>query len=124
MGVQISLQYPDFIYFGCLPRSGLLDYMVVLLSIFKNLHTIFQGGYTNLHCYQQCIRSPFSSHPCLLSLFFFFFKLIYFICLFLAALGLHCCAQAFCSCGEQWILFITVLRLLIAVASLVVEHRL
>ena len=49
--------------------------------------------------------------------FFFFFK-------FLAALGLHCCARAFSSCGEWGLLFVAVCGLLIAVASLIVEHRL
>ena len=44
--------------------------------------------------------------------------------LFLDALGLCCCVQAFSSCGEQELLFVAVRRLLIAVASLVVEHRL
>ena len=44
--------------------------------------------------------------------------------LFLAALGLCCCAWAFSSCGEQWLLFIAVRGLLIVVASLVVEYRL
>ena len=43
--------------------------------------------------------------------------------LFLAALGLHCCA-AFSSCGEQGLIFVEVCGLLIAVASLAVEHRL
>ena len=42
--------------------------------------------------------------------------------LFLAALGLHCCAQAFCSCSERGLLFIVVCGLLIAVASLFAEH--
>ena len=42
----------------------------------------------------------------------------------MAALGLRCCAQAFSSCGERGPLFVTVHRLLIAVASLVVGHRL
>ena len=46
---------------------------------------------------------------------FFFYKFIY---LFLAALGLHCCALAFSSCGERGLLFVAVRRLLIAVASL------
>ena len=46
------------------------------------------------------------------------------IYLFLAALGLCCCARAFSSCGEQGLLFIVVRGLLIAVASLVAEHRL
>ena len=54
----------------------------------------------------------------------FIFKLIYLIYLFLAALGLHCCTQAFSSCGEQGLLFVVVCRLLIAVASLVAEHGL
>ena len=53
--------------------------------------------------------------------FFFFNKFIY---LFLAALGLHCCVQAFASCGERGLLFIAVHGLLIAVASLVAETRL
>ena len=47
-----------------------------------------------------------------------------FIYLFMAALGLCCCAQAFSSYGEQGLLFVAVRRLLIAVASLVAEHRL
>ena len=38
--------------------------------------------------------------------------------LFLAALGLHCCVRAFSSCGERGLLFVSVRRLLIAVASL------
>ena len=47
-----------------------------------------------------------------------FFLINFFICLFLAALGLHCCARAFSSCGEQGLLFIVVCGPLIAVASL------
>ena len=55
---------------------------------------------------------------------FGFLKFIYFIYLFLAVLGLHCCAGAFSSCGEWGLLFVAVHRLLIVVASLVAEHRL
>ena len=51
----------------------------------------------------------------------FFFSLIY---LFMAALGLHCCARAFSSCGKRGLLFAAMHRLLIAVASLVAEHGL
>ena len=57
-------------------------------------------------------------------LFFYLYFINLFIYLFLAALGLHCCARAFSSCGEQGLLFIVVSGLLIAVASLVVDHRL
>ena len=42
----------------------------------------------------------------------------------MAALGLRCCAWAFSSCSERGLLFVAVRGLLIAVASLVVEHRL
>ena len=53
------------------------------------------------------------------------FKLIIlFIYLFLAALGLHCCARAFSSCGEWGLLFVAMSGLLLAVASLVAEHGL
>ena len=47
-----------------------------------------------------------------------------FFVLFLAALGLRCCAQAFSSCGERGLPFIVVHRLLIVVASLVAQHGL
>ena len=47
-----------------------------------------------------------------------------FIYLFLAALGLRCCTWAFSSCVKRGLLFIAVHGLLIAVASLVVEHGL
>ena len=55
--------------------------------------------------------------------FILFYFIFYFI-LFLAVLGLHCCARAFSSCGERGLLFVAVCRLLIAVASLIVEHGL
>ena len=42
----------------------------------------------------------------------------------MAALGLRCWAWAFSSCGKQGLLFVAVLRLLIAIASLVAEHGL
>ena len=55
---------------------------------------------------------------------FFFNKFIYFIYLFLAALGLRCCTRAFSSFSERGLLFVAVHGLLTAVASLVAEHGL
>ena len=56
------------------------------------------------------------------------FKCIYtqffknkFIYLFMATLGLCCCAQASSSCGERGLLFFAVHGLLIAVSSFVAE---
>ena len=60
----------------------------------------------------------------LLNNYFFFLKFIYLIYLVLAALGLRCRAWAFSSCGEQGLLFVVVHGLLIAMPSLVAEHRL
>ena len=55
----------------------------------------------------------------------FFLKINLFIYLFfMAALGLRCCMWIFSSCSEWGLLFIVVCGLLIAVASLVVEHGL
>ena len=59
----------------------------------------------------------------LIFLLFFFFS-IFFFYLFLAVLGLRCCARALSSCGEWGLLFVAVHGLLIAVASLVKEHGL
>ena len=47
-----------------------------------------------------------------------------FVYLFMAVLGLCCCTQAFSNWGKQGLLFVVVCGLLIAVASLVVEHGL
>ena len=55
---------------------------------------------------------------------FFISLMLYLIYLFLAALGLRCCARAFSSCRERGLLFVAVRGLLIAVASLVTEHGL
>ena len=65
---------------------------------------------------------PVTQVICLLGFLFFLINL--FIYLFLAALGVCCCAWAFSSCVERGLLFVVVRGLLIVVASLVVEHEL
>ena len=59
-----------------------------------------------------------------LTFFFIFNKFIYLFVYIWAALGLRCCAQAFSSCGERGLLLVAMCGLLIAVASLVLEHGL
>ena len=53
-------------------------------------------------------------------------RLFFFIkdFIFLAAVGLCCCARAFSSCGEWGLLFVAVRGLLTAVTSLAAEHGL
>ena len=65
-----------------------------------------------------------ASRQGLVWIYFYFLKFIYFIYLFLAVLGLRCCARAVSSCGERGLLFAAVHGLLIAVASLVAQHGL
>ena len=52
------------------------------------------------------------------------FFLIFIYYLFLAILGLPCCTQAFSSCSKSGLLFVVMLRLLIAVTFLVMEQGL
>ena len=61
---------------------------------------------------------------CFVCLFLINLFILLFIYLFLAVLGLRCCARAFLSCSEQGLLFVVVRRLLIVVASPAMEHRL
>ena len=59
-----------------------------------------------------------------LVLLFFFFKFFFIYLFIFGCIGSSCCAWAFPSCGERGLLFVEVRGLLIAVASLVVEHGL
>ena len=67
-----------------------------------------------------------ASHFVVLYYFIFFSKVlfIYYLFIFLAALGLRYCAQVFSSCGRWELLFVVVRGLLIAVPSLVAEDGL
>ena len=84
------------------------------------IHSSVDGYVFFGYCKEYCLDS--SGAVCLFLLLFY--KFIYFIYLFLAALGLRCCTQAFSSCGERGLLFLVVRGLFIAVASLVAGHGL
>ena len=48
----------------------------------------------------------------------------FYLFIYVAAMGLHCCVRAFSSCGKWGLLFIVVPGLLTVVASHVEEYRL
>ena len=78
------------------------------------------GKNTGVGC-RFLLQCPSRGRISLVLLLFFFFLSI---CLFLVALGLHCCLWAFSSCCKGGLFFVAVHGLLIAVASLVAKHGL
>ena len=95
---------------------------LVVLSFDRLAFQILQTfPYSNIISFEFDTNSVIQSG--ILTPIFFLNKFIYLIFLFLAALGLRCCARAFSICGERGLLFVAVCVLLIAVAPLV-QHRL
>ena len=112
-----------FLFSSDIPKSGIAGYYGSSIFSFCGTSILLSTVAALLHIHIRSVQGFHFLHILTKICYLWSFPL-FLIYLFLAGLGLYCCARAVSSCGEWGLVFVVVHRLLVAVASLVVEHRL
>ena len=74
LSIYIFFWISGFVFLGQSTRNrNARLYGNSIFNFLRNFHTIFHGGSINLCSHQQCMKVPFSPHPCQHLLFLVFF---------------------------------------------------